>query len=480
MIFTKEIHTGIVQTTLDYCDRQGLEFREFIGSRLSGDYPEGCAQEWVDKVMSFAPSDRRVNGQWMRDVREFLQFYYDQSENMVVTRPEGGDGDELVRCRRAAVEGGWTDEGWNQAANDIYGYKFIRSRNVDELLARFNDQEPLPAQSKELVPSNRSEFVPEHGVALDEVDCEESSSGNGLLCMSLRGFIQRYGGELEGYYDEDFGAGEMSDDVGGDSMILCLVDNGEDHLPEEIKKKIRKAGKFRRDKLKHQWSYVNPLNRIHGYANLVRVKQKNNFIPDEKKVMSISVVCASHFSKKKGIGSDLMKLSEEFARLSRYTDIILEVANEYAGYAEESDEEESDEEESDEEESDEEESDEGWFPGESIIDILTDEFWKKCVRKDKKGRVSYNLEKEYIESCLCSYMYYDSEQYMDKEKVPTPTSETGEFEYGGFWYKKGKQSMIRLMNFYEKMGYKEDPVVHLDWNCFSEIPYPSMRLSLVD
>jgi hypothetical protein len=480
MILTKKIHTELVQTTLDYCDREGLEFREFIGSRLSGDYPEGCAQEWALKVMSFAPSNRRVNGQWVSDVREFLQFYYDQSKNMVVTRPEGGDGDELVRCRSAAVEGGWTDEGWNKAANDIYGYKFIRSRNVDELLARFNAQEPLPVETKELVPSNRREFVPEHGVALDEVDCEESSSGNGMLCMSLRGFIQRYGEELEGYYDEDFGAGEMTDDVGGDSMILCLVDNGEDHLPEEIKKKIRKAGKFRRDKLKHQWSYVNPLNRIHGYANLVHVKQENHCIPEEKRVMAISVVCASHFSKKKGVGSDLMKLSEEFAKLSGYTDIILEVANEYAGYAESSSDEESDEESDDEEESEEEDESDGiWTPDENVLDLLANEFWKKCMRKDKEDCVSYNIEKEYIESCLWSYLYYDDEQYMDKEKLTVSADEPEEYEYGGFWYNAGKKSKNRLMNFYEKMGYREDSAVHTDWNCFSEIPYPSMILSLV-
>jgi GNAT superfamily N-acetyltransferase len=319
------------------------------------------------------------------------------------------------------------------------------------------------------------EFIPAHGHALQEMDCEEVPSGNGLVYMSLLGFFQRYGEELEDYFDEDFGSGVVEDIVEGGSMILCLVDNGKDHLPEEIKKKIRKAGKFRRDKLKHQWSYVNPLNRIHGYANLVHVKQQNNFIPEEKKVLSISVICASHFSKKKGIGSDLMKMSEEFAKLSGYTDIILEVANEYAGYAEEESDDESEEEED--ESAEEEEEEEQLIPDESVIDILADEFWKKCVRKDKGGNVSYNIEKEYLESCLWSYLYYDSEQYMDKEKIDEK-KEPGEYEYGGFWYNKGKLSKIRLMRFYERMGYKEEPSVHTEWNCFSEIPYPSMRLEL--
>ena len=460
MSLTKEIHMQLVQGTLDFCDRGGMEFREFIGAVLSGDYPDGCSQEWVDMVVSISPPIRRVNGIWTRDVRNFLKFYYDQSENAVTPRSDE-----------------WTDERWNKASNEIYGYKFIRSgeKRIDELVARYNAQENPETQITEQV-NSENEFIPGHGHALQTLDCEESPSDNGLICMSLRGFIQRYGGELDGYYDEDFGAGKMIDDVEGDSMILCLVDNGQDHLPEKIKKKIRKAGKFRRDKLKHQWSYANPLNRIHGYANLVHAKQTTSYIPEGKNVMCVSVVCASHFSEKRGIGSDMMKLSQEFAKLSRYTDVILEVANEYAGYAEESEEEESEEEEEESEEEEEEEKD-SWIPNENVIDILTDEFWKKCVRKDKEGHVSYNLEKDYLESCLCSYLYYDSEQYMDKERV-VANKEPEDSEYGGFWYKKGKHSKSRLMMFYEKMGYKEDPAVHLEWNCFTDIPYPSMRLEL--
>jgi ribosomal protein S18 acetylase RimI-like enzyme len=161
------------------------------------------------------------------------------------------------------------------------------------------------------------------------MDLKESSHGNGLVLMTLRGFIQRYGEELEDYYDEDFGTETGADDAdAGSSIMMCMVDNGEeDHLPEGIKKKIRKGGKFRRDKLKHQWSYINPMNRIHGFVHLEDVQLKG----DDKKVISISTICSSYFSQKKGVGSDLMKMSEEFARKTGYTDMILEVANGYAG-----------------------------------------------------------------------------------------------------------------------------------------------------
>jgi len=329
---------------------------------------------------------------------------------------------------------------------------------------------------------NNPTCVWEKGVTVHEMDLKESSHGNGLVLMTLRGFIQRYGEELGDYYDEDFGTETGADDAGyGSSVLMCMVDNGEeDHLPEGIKKKIRKAGKFRRDKLKHQWSYINPMNRIHGFVHLEDVQLKD----DDKKVISISTICSSYFSQKKGVGSDLMTMSEEFARKTGYTDMILEVANGYAGYAEDSSEEESEGEESEEEEEEDyeegEEEDDEWFPDENVMEILADEFWKKCMRKDKSGEVSYNLGKEYIEGCLHSYLFYDEdeEEVKEVEEVEEVKDEPGENEYGGFWYQKGKNSQKGLQKFYEKFGFVEDPSVHLKWRAFTDIPYPSMRLVL--
>ena len=88
---------------------------------------------------------------------------------------------------------------------------------------------------------------------------------NGLYSVTLRDFLQKYSEELGDYYGEDFGQDRYVGDYRyGDTIVFCLVDGGEDHLPADIKKKIRKAGKWRRNKLKHQWSYMNPLNRVHG------------------------------------------------------------------------------------------------------------------------------------------------------------------------------------------------------------------------
>jgi hypothetical protein len=34
------------------------------------------------------------------------------------------------------------------------------------------------------------------------------------------------------------------------------------------------------------------------------------------------------------------------------------------------------------------------------------------------------------------------------------------------------------MEFYGKWGFKEDPDVHMNWGCYEEIPFPTMRLNL--
>ena len=366
------------------------------------------------------------------------------------------------------------------------------------------------------------------------------SKRNGLTYMTLREFISWYSEELGDYYGDEFWFHELDtidDDMVGDTVIFCLVDTAEEYqVPKDIKGKIRKAGKWRRDKLKHQWYYGNPFNRIHGYIILKDVSNTHR----GKKTMSVSSVCSTYFTKKRGIGSDLMELAKEYAQEMGCFDIVLEVANEYSGMGfpeEESEEEESEEEsgeeeeeipehgtpeyhayqdqllvarypalkdlveykkklakageeesgeeESEEEESEEEEEEETWYPCESAIAIIAEEFWKKCMRKNKRGIPTFNLEQEYIEESIRDYMFREHNSgdaglawKGTGEKIIEEKDEPGENEYGGFWYLKGKRSQERLIKFYEMHGYKEDPEVHLSWRCFSEIPYPTMRLKL--
>ena len=329
----------------------------------------------------------------------------------------------------------------------------------------------------------------------EEADEMRVSKRNGLTYMTLRVFIDWYSEELGEYYGGEFWFHELDiiDNMVGDTTIFCLVDiSEEDQIPKDIKKKIRKVGKWRRDKLKHRWSYVNPFNRIHGYIILKDVSNTQR----GKKTISVSSVCSTYFTEKKGIGSDLMELAKEYAKGMECCDIVLEVANEYSGIGfpeeEESEEEESEEEESgEEEESEEEESEEEeeeeytWYPCESAIEIISKELWRKCMRKNNRGIPTFNLEQEYIEESVRDYMFHEYNSGDSGiawegtgEKVIKYIDEPGENEYGGFWYRKGKKSQERLMKFYEMHGYKEDPEVHFSWGCFSEIPYPTMRLKI--
>jgi hypothetical protein len=325
------------------------------------------------------------------------------------------------------------------------------------------------------------------------------SEKGGLVVMTLRGFIQRYTEELEDYYDEDFGVPGVQESKYGSSIIFCLIDNRplatpsmaggtgaqSDVVPRDIRKNIRKAGRARRKKLRHQWSYENPLNRIQGYIVVKDLTNKNH----PQKVLSLSCICSTSYTRKKGIGGELMKLLRDFGKDAGYEDIILEVANEFSGEKHEEEEEEDEEEEDEEEEDDEEEEhEEIWFPDEDCLEVLSYEMWRKCMRKNEDGTPYYNLEKDYIEVCIYEYLMggitsEDPDKLCLREGNELPyQSKDGdeplETEYGGFWYLKGKRSQCGLMKFYEKWGFKEDKRVHLSWGCYGAIPFPTMRLSL--
>ena len=90
-----------------------------------------------------------------------------------------------------------------------------------------------------------------------------------------------------------------------------------------------------------------------------------------------------------------------------------------------------------------------------------------------------HIQKDYIHYQIEKYFYNWEEE---KEKEPKRISNIEEpldNEYGGFWYKKGYDSQKNgLIRYYKKFGFRDEPKIHLDWNCFGEIPSPSMICSL--
>jgi ribosomal protein S18 acetylase RimI-like enzyme len=300
---------------------------------------------------------------------------------------------------------------------------------------------------------------------------------NSLTLLTLEQFLEKYAEDLEEYYDEDFGSDKEKDIGNGDTHIYCLVDTGRNrYTSPKAKKNIRRAGKHRRNKIKHRYSYENPMNRIHGY--LISDEIKNSLIPEEMNLLSLSLICSSVFSDTRGIGTELMNHFINYASENGYSDIVLEVSNEWAGINE-SDEDESDDgdESDDEDESNEEEEDDLWTPSEEVIDILSHEFWRKTMRKVEEDVSYYNVSKEYISENISNYLFSSVGEI--EEKIPKYlSSEPGENDYGGFWYKKGKREQKKLMDFYRKFGFYEEPEIHLSWHCYGDSPFPTMVKSL--
>jgi len=347
---------------------------------------------------------------------------------------------------------------------------------------------------------------------------------SGLSAITLRSFIDRWSEELTEYYGVDFGSSYIGmqplegapgsfvrayeqsklidDSEFGDTVVFVLADLATNiqssWVPPHIQKKYKRTGKLRRKKLRHQWAYENPMNRIHGFLVMKDVTNQQH----KQVTMCIDTICSTHFTTRKGIGSDLMELAKDFSKEVGAFDIVLEVANEFSaqgfqGYPgeesdeeetdeEETDEEESDEEETDEEETDEEEGDEVWYPDDDAMNIISEELWKKCMRRGSNGQnVYYNLDQEYSEAGVWNYLHcaHETEDVSElwqgtEKRIISDKNDPQDTEYGGFWYLKGKRGQANLMKFYEMFGFKEDPKVHTDWCIFSDIPYPTMRLSL--
>ena len=307
---------------------------------------------------------------------------------------------------------------------------------------------------------------------------EECPEWNEFRMMPLAEFICQFSQELEEYFDEDFGSGFWYELKKGPTMIMCYVDCREgDYMPTDIRKKIRKSGKARRNKLREKWSYVNPMNRILGY---IVVKDVTNEKHPEK-LLSLSAICSTIYTEQRGIGRKLMDTLIEWSARMGATDIVLEVANEWAGMEfldEESEEEESEEEGSEEED---EEYNDGYFhPDEGGTSVIVNQLWRKCMRKTSDGQVVYNLDEEYIADMVEEYFEEEEEELWEGYDTRKVSENPKGDEYGGEWYKKGKESIVcaRLMSFYEMWGFKEDPKVNLEFGCYSEVPYPSMRLDM--
>jgi hypothetical protein len=296
-----------------------------------------------------------------------------------------------------------------------------------------------------------------------------SDSGAKLMFQTLKDFLNIYHDDITDYVDAD--AFCLSEDNLSAYEIVCLVDRSEikEHtMIPSMRKKYRKAGRTRRLKLDDKFHYVNPLNRIHAYVIVEKSPGKSG---DD--TMAINVICSSNYSDIKGVGNYVMSSSVECAKKCKFKNIVLEVGNEglpeHPDYVSDSDDEietDSEDEETDSEDEEEEEN------LEELIEEVSCRLWKKTVRHEE-GVPYYSIGEHYIQAIVNEYLYNtppscDEVDILDDE----------EYGYGGYYYQKGRNETKHLLTYYESFGFKEDPKVHKEWQCFSELPFPSMILNL--
>jgi len=287
-----------------------------------------------------------------------------------------------------------------------------------------------------------------------------------LLPLTLKEYLNVYSSEVEDYYEVNVPVFEETDKR---VSVICLVDVDEEDSKKRRKKSPgRRAGLERRLKYRHRYTYQNPLNRIHGYLILEECEKDDN-------VLKVSVICSSFFSPSRGVGSDLMNLTLAVSKLLGYSDVILEIGNEHSqGPDSESEEEEEEDDFEDEEE-------EELY---ALMDTLSHEFWRKCMRYSRPGRPYYNIDQDYIEAMLHGYFvkdndeneeeeeYEDIYELIDADEDSSEQGEPGDCEYGGYWYQKGKSSQAGIITFYEKFGFEEDKKMRRH---FSAVPFPAYR-----
>jgi len=318
-------------------------------------------------------------------------------------------------------------------------------------------------------------FTKKQVTTVSNIVLKKNMNFNGFKIMRLKDFLKLFDDQI----DDLFCLKNRNRTSPYDILCLVDVDDCVNHtMSPDRTKKLQNAGGAKRRKTKEKYHYVNVFNRIHGY--IILEDQKNDNIPRNKKVMSLSLICSSYYSNKRGVGSILMDCMIKLGKESGYTDIILEVANEHTGSEDDSSEEDEEYELSSEGTG---EYDYGEVPdmeliNYDIVEKISKEFFRKILRING-GVAYYNIDDDYISDIIHSYMNdeYDFEDYSDRF-INFDIEEPGENDYGGFWYIKGKNSQKKLFDFYEKFGFVEDGRINYEWKAFTTNPFPSMVLSL--
>ncbi|MBM10426.1 MAG: hypothetical protein CMF69_12830 [Magnetovibrio sp.] len=237
--------------------------------------------------------------------------------------------------------------------------------------------------------------------------------------------------------------------------VLLLVYTGTSKWPsEEVVERIKRESHVKGKWLKRNINATNPLNRIYGFVIfdekpcLCNNPRRNKY--PYGKMLSISILCGSPFSNianKGGIGAYLMLFCIMYAREKKFVKIILEVSN-----------------------------DEAELPI-SEPNVINN----KVYEKDRKDNLYWKIPKYYPNKKCKNKWDYMGEIDSDEDDSDWEYFEEEDREYGGEFYKDGKDSTAGLYcKVYERWGFVEDPDLNVKYKCFDITPLPSMVLTLGD
>ena len=280
-----------------------------------------------------------------------------------------------------------------------------------------------------------------------------------------------------------FGDRNVSDDYIKDILDDYFSDNVERHhffvavdnskkksyITDSLKKNMSNKSSREKRRLKKRYSYDNPFHRIHG----ILITQDNpckcppSFIYKNKKkkipkISALTVICANPFASKAGIkavGSFLLLFYLFLHKKAQFDYSVLEVANDHATRPDY-------------------EVDEEDYNREDLEDLTIIDL-KDILRENNlsiSGKKDILIERILTnqESQICKRSY--SERMEIEEGIDEDDLDL--YGYGGIYYHQGRDEQKDLYcNFYERVGYKENSKINTDWNCFQNIPYPSMILN---
>tara|TARA_B110000208_G_scaffold63083_1_gene81891 strand:- start:635 stop:1756 length:1122 start_codon:yes stop_codon:yes gene_type:complete len=344
---------------------------------------------------------------------------------------------------------------------------------------------------------------------------KDSKMDPSLFMMTLSCFMEYYSEEVEERLsiDKDECIYEYSHKSNGNE-VLILVDMAEDithSMTLDIRKKFSKSARAkRRNRMREQYDYnSNVFNRIHGYCFLSEVfTNTENSIGcglEHLTIMKINLIVTSVRSNRYGVGSYMIEAVKRLCRESRFTDIVLEVANDIVEYIEED----GDidvkypyelEDKWEEDYQDYLDYQDTVINLHSPITLMSKMLWKMCMRhihkiSNRTGKIElvpyYNIDIDYIRDFLETYLmglredkpiglncdktYFIGYTNTQIEKIPEQPAYN---EYGGKLYNESIIKISHLIEWYRHMGFHDAPYVNYKWSIFTHTPYHAMRLDL--